>query len=226
MTAMKPQLRTLTQSDLPKIAEVHIAAFPHAAITKLGHEAVRRYYDWQFTGPHDLVAIGTFEGDRLIGILFAGVFRGALTGFVRKNALFLTTRLLVRPWLIVHEDIRTDLLLGIRLVMPKAAKKTSVAALQAPKTNAIVRYFGSLSLAVHPDYRGLAAIMMVREIERIALERHFGGVNLVTHPDNITTTKLYTMMGYDKVIDKGEWRGGLRKTFATPAIDMRAEQEK
>lgn len=34
------------------VAGVHVAAFPSSALTRLGSEAVRRYYLWQIEGPH------------------------------------------------------------------------------------------------------------------------------------------------------------------------------
>ncbi len=188
-----------------------MAAFPKSAITLLGAEAVRRYYDWLFVGPHDGVAVGTFEGDRLIGILFAGIYRGALTGYIKKNMMFLFTRLLRQPALLFHEDIRDDLRLGIRLVLPKALRPPAAPA--QPSSLPDKRFFGSLSLAVHPEYRGLAAIQMIREIERIAQEHGYDGVRLTTHPSNVTTTRLYTMLGYEKVMHGEVWTGGLFRVF-------------
>ena len=37
----------LDVKDLPAVASVHMAAFPKSALTMLGTEAVRRYYEWQ-----------------------------------------------------------------------------------------------------------------------------------------------------------------------------------
>ncbi|CAG0992531.1 hypothetical protein ANRL4_02561 [Anaerolineae bacterium] len=49
---------SLTTSVLPFVVQIHRAAFPDSALTKLGAEAVRRYYLWLMTGPHDAVNVG------------------------------------------------------------------------------------------------------------------------------------------------------------------------
>lgn len=79
-----PQTKSLTTSDLPHIVRVHRAAFPDSALTKLGSEAVRRYYLWLLIGPHDAVNVGAFDLENvLVGFCFGGKFRGALSGFLQ-----------------------------------------------------------------------------------------------------------------------------------------------
>ena len=55
--------RSLELKDLQSIAILHQKAFQDSALTKLGLEPVRRYYEWQLTGPHDCYAIGAFSAD-------------------------------------------------------------------------------------------------------------------------------------------------------------------
>jgi hypothetical protein len=45
-------IRDLTPTDLDAVAKLHLDAFTDRALTKLGQEAVRRYYEWQMAGPH------------------------------------------------------------------------------------------------------------------------------------------------------------------------------
>lgn len=89
---MKPEqttsrlvIKKLEFGNLIDVAKVHKRAFPESALSKLGLEATRRYYEWQLLGPHDTYAIGVFENDLLLGFCFGGVFRGALNGFLNKN---------------------------------------------------------------------------------------------------------------------------------------------
>lgn len=60
-------IRPLTVEDLLDVAHIHIQAFPDSALTKLGREAVRRYYEWQIVGPHDALNIGVFAQNEILG---------------------------------------------------------------------------------------------------------------------------------------------------------------
>ena len=65
---MVMKIRSIELLDLNSIAKIHLAAFPKSALSHLGQEAVRRYYEWQLTGPHDCLAIGAIdEQGRMLG---------------------------------------------------------------------------------------------------------------------------------------------------------------
>jgi len=38
----------------------------------LGTEAVRRYYEWQLVGPHEVTAISAYINTELVGFCFGG----------------------------------------------------------------------------------------------------------------------------------------------------------
>jgi len=78
-------IRKIQENDLPHVAAVHLLAFPDSALSMLGTEAVRRYYEWQLVGPHEVTAISAYINTELVGFCFGGMFRGALSGFVRNN---------------------------------------------------------------------------------------------------------------------------------------------
>lgn len=70
-------LQPLSASDLGQVIQIHLKSFPDSALTKLGSEAVRRYYLWLMTGPHDSVNVGAFDGSNaLIGFCFGASFVG------------------------------------------------------------------------------------------------------------------------------------------------------
>ncbi len=82
LTSVQMITRNLEAADLPALVEIHKAAFPDSALTRLGREAIRRYYEWQLIGPHDVVALGARQGPDLVGFCFGGTFRGATVGWV------------------------------------------------------------------------------------------------------------------------------------------------
>lgn len=78
----------LRDADLDRVTRIHIAAFRTSALTPLGAGAVRRYYVWQLTGPHDVVALGAWLDGELRGYCFGGVFRGAARGLCEGTGAF------------------------------------------------------------------------------------------------------------------------------------------
>ena len=96
----EPETRRLTESDLPAVVGVHLEAFPKSALSELGPAGVQRDYRWLLAGPHDCLALGAFSEQRLLGFCFAGVFQGALSGFLRHNLRFLVWRVVTHPWLL------------------------------------------------------------------------------------------------------------------------------
>ena len=83
------QIRAITPEHIPCIAEIHLLAFPQSALTALGREAIRRYYYWLITGPHDSFLLGVWVDDLLEAYSFAGVFRGAISGYITQNKWYL-----------------------------------------------------------------------------------------------------------------------------------------
>jgi ribosomal protein S18 acetylase RimI-like enzyme len=185
-------LRNLETHDLLAVAAVHVAAFPHSALTGLGREAVRRYYEWQLCGPHDVVALGAFSGTELVGFCFGGVFRGATSGFVRANPAFLARRVLTRPRFITNALFRDRLLTGMRIL--KRAWRS-----QDPPRSHSAR-FGILSIAVDPSHRrsGVGRIIM-RDMEERARDRGFNRMHLSVEPHNLTAIRFYERLGWKTV---------------------------
>src|SRR6267142_2937709 len=99
-------IREIQAKDLGHVAAVHQLAFPDSALSMLGTEAVRRYYEWQLVGPHEVTAISAYINTELVGFCFGGLFRGAMSGFVRNNQKFLIRRVLTHPWLMTNPIFR------------------------------------------------------------------------------------------------------------------------
>ncbi|WP_322506762.1 GNAT family N-acetyltransferase [Anaerolinea sp.] len=198
-------IRNLEREHLSRVAQIHIRAFQDRALSSLGEEAVRRYYEWQLTGPHDAIAIGAFEEGNLLGFCFAGVFRGALSGFLRKNRGFLFTRLILRPWLLMNPLIRERVAQTLK-ILRKPSRPVSV---HNPVPQ---RSFGILAIAVDPTVqrKGVGQILM-EESERVALERGFPQMHLTVATDNHKAVAFYEKLGWKKMLDDGKWEGRMIK---------------
>ena len=210
------EIRPLKKTDLRQVARIHQRAFPDSALTRLGDEAVRRYYLWQLEGPHEVVALGAWQGETLRGFCFGGTFRGALIGFLQRNRAFLLRRVLARPWLLGNPLFRDRFALALRVLARRLGEKLSgkntsdaVPAAAAPKT---APRFGILSIGVDPQAQGGGVgRALMQECERQAWRLGFAKMNLSVHPDNAQAVRFYEKQGWLRIVKSGAWKGDMEK---------------
>jgi ribosomal protein S18 acetylase RimI-like enzyme len=178
----------------------------------LGYEAVRRYYEYQLTGPHQAIALGIEYRNRLAGFCFAGVFRGSLTGFVRKNKAFLTWRLISHPWLLTNTIVRDRLQLGLNILARFSRRQPSSSTLPP---NPAKRYFGILAIAVHPHYQGMGlGKALMDKSEAIATSGGFQVMRLSVNTHNQQAIHFYERLGWRKIPEGKNWAGHMEKTLS------------
>lgn len=203
------KIKVIKLNILKSVAELHMVAFPKSALSHLGKEAIRRYYEWQLIGPHDCLAIGAFdEQGCLSGFCFGGVFRGSLSGFVSKNKKYLVLQVLKRPWLIITNSIFRDRLrLGIRV-----SKATPSQACW--KNKAAEKSFGILSIAVDPktQSQGIGRKLLDYS-ESFARSNGFIRMNLTVAMDNDQAIRFYEHNGWVKVSGSTGWKGSMGKVL-------------
>ncbi len=201
-------VRELRSSDLRQVSTIHLAAFPDSALTRLGDATLRRYYQWQLEGEPEAVAFGAFKGDELLGYCFGGIFRGATSGFMRHNSLFLAMRLLTHPWYVTNSLFRARLVLGFRILRQMVLPNPTKAA-HDPST---IIPFHVLAIAVHPKHQGLGVGKVLMErIEEIALDRGQMEMALTVHADNFGAIRFYEHLGWEKWLVDGKWNGLMKK---------------
>lgn len=205
--------REITPADLPAVARVHLLAFPDGALTLLGAEAVRRYYHWQLTGPHDVVALCIVEGRELTAFCFGGIFRGALQGFLRKNRRYLVWCLATRPWLLANKIVQQQMGAALRLLGGRLSTSPTQKLATAPISSKVP--FGVLSIAVHPGKAGTGqGQCLMHCLEQAAHNRRFSGMNLVVSPKNRHAINFYERLGWTRDLEpSGIWSGAMRKDF-------------
>lgn len=203
------QLRALDPGDLAIVAAIHLRAFPASALTALGKGAVERYYAWQLNGPHDVVALGASIDARLVGFCFGGVFRGALSGFVRANRAFLIRRVLSHPWLLLNPIFRERLGMGIRVSNILRRRRST-----PPPASAVspIRSFGILAIAVDPALhnRGIGKVLL-QEAELRAVRMQFTTMGLSVNADNQQAIGFYERLGWRKEPAGAAWAGRMTK---------------
>ena len=204
-------IKKIQASDLNVISFLHQKAFKDSELTKLGHEAVRRYYEWQLTGPHECYSISAISEEKIIGFCFAGVFHGALSGYLRKNKKYLVFRILSHPWLILDRVFINRFLIAIKS-LNYFPKKTNKIIDDAPIEEK--KIFGILSIAVDPaiQTKGVGKVLM-KAVEEEAIRQGYDRMHLTVHPSNTNAVQFYLRVGWIKN-DAVPWAGGMYKILS------------
>jgi ribosomal protein S18 acetylase RimI-like enzyme len=204
MTDTRIPVRALGGHEVDSIARAHRQAFPSSALSSLGDEAVRRYYEWQLTGPHDAVALGTFDAGELVGFCVAGVFRGALSGYLRANATYIVRSLATHPKLLASAVVRGRLRHGVRGVVRAGRRR--------PTSGTTPPAFGILVVGVVPDHRrrGVGGAL-IRAAEEVAIQRGFDTMRLTVAVDNEPAISFYEAAGWTRTPPVGQWSGAMER---------------
>jgi ribosomal protein S18 acetylase RimI-like enzyme len=198
------------REDLDAIAALHARAFPDAAMTAFGPEALRRYYQWLLEGPHDAAVMLAWRDDRLVGFCAAGWFRGAVRGFLRANRLYLAGRVLRHPSLLLTDLVRERIALAVRVTL-----RFSRLGRMRPSHAAVpqdVRRFGVLAIASDPDARTGAGRALMIEAEARARRDGHASMVLTVHPGNARAVRFYEQLGWERRVGTdGRWTGNMEK---------------
>lgn len=214
----KVELREIKSSDLPAVAAVHLNAFPDSALTKLGPEIVRRYYEWQLEGPHKFVsAVGAFADGECAGYSFSGEFDGSISGFLRKNRQYLIKEVLLHPWLVFNPLFRKRLFRGLQILRRFPSKNTEKSKTAREKRAS----FGILSIAVSTSHRklGIGKILMMDAEER-AIRLGYKRMHLTVSPANQNAIRFYENLDWIRVSKENVWTGSMIKELKRQQAEL------
>jgi ribosomal protein S18 acetylase RimI-like enzyme len=200
-------LAPVRREELDAVAALHTRAFADSAITAFGLGAILRYYQWLLDGPHDAVLMGAWRGERLLGFCAAGVFRGAMSGFLRAHRNYLATRVLLHPSLLLSPLIRDRVKQAVVITarFSRMRRRPQVEAAPAPQ-------FGVLSIATDPDARGAGAgRALMLEAETRARAGGFKRMVLTVHPENTRAVRFYEQLGWNRRLTEAVWSGAMHK---------------
>ena len=202
-------IRRLQRDDLEAVAAVHLGAFSTSILTKLGKEAVYRYYRWLLEGPHETYVIGASVDGELAGFLFGGIAPDAIPGFLRDNRWLLTKSLLRRPWMVRDPLFADRLGRTLRMLAPKRAARAT-----ASPPNARKRPFDVISVAVDPRFQGEGiGKRLMGAAESLARSHGFHVMTLVVHGENHQAVGFYEALGWQKLHRGGRWSGNMELWF-------------
>lgn len=211
------RLEPLDIPSLPAIVKLHMSAFPGSAITAFGPDIVGRYYAWLIEGPHDAVVMGAWNDARLVGFCAAGLFKGAMSGFLRANRVSLARRVVARPRLVLNPLIRDRIVTALKITVRFSRLRTRAPAPSADMSRS-GRPFGVLSIATDPAIRGKGAgRALMLDAERRARSLGFSQMTLTVHPTNSRAVRFYEELGWKRRVGSdGAWSGGMTRSLNGP----------
>ncbi|MDX1437791.1 MAG: GNAT family N-acetyltransferase, partial [Anaerolineales bacterium] len=162
----------------------------------VGDEAVRRYYQWQLLGPHNVTALGADFNQTIVGFCFGGQFRGAMSGYVAKNRAYLLLSLLFRPWIFVKPSV----LRRIKGLFSQYMQSLQARPGEAGSSQEVPDYFGILAIAVLPEFqsRGVGKQLMWHA-EMAARKQGDPRMRLVVNADNLQAFRFYQSIGWEVI---------------------------
>ncbi len=196
-------IRPVADADLEALAAIHTRAFPDSAITAFGPAIVESYYRWLLVGPHDAAVMGAWRDQRLVGFCAAGVFHGAMNGFLRANRLRLLRHLVTHPSLVASELVRDRIRSAVKITFKFSR------AIQTMRPDDKTPEFGVLSIATDPTVRGSGAgRALMQEAEARARRGNHGRMVLTVHPNNLDAVRFYEGLGWKRATANGNtWTG-------------------
>jgi GNAT superfamily N-acetyltransferase len=200
------EIRRIEQKDLDAISRIHKDAFPNSAYSKLGLGSIYRYYDWLLNGPHEQLCEAAFIDGKLEGYLFSGKFRGATSGFLKKNRIYLTFRVLSKFYLVLDKEFRQKLdLAGVVLRKLKKDKNYSNHGIESPR-------YVLLGMAINPKVQGQGlGAKLLASAEREARRLNFTEMVFTVDPGNTDYVNFQLRNGSKKLPDTDEWKGVMIK---------------
>lgn len=188
----------LSFGDVAQVVALHLAAFEDSGLSRMGTRVVRRYYQWQFSGPHpDPVAIGSWRNGELVGFVFGGARHQAVAGFVRTSPVTLALGAISHPSFLRRVALPKVAAVGRAILGGRRHPSRPVPRAQpvAPETGA--PSFGILSIAVDARYLGTeVASELIDAAEREARLRGFGRMNLSVNTENARAVGFYEKSGW------------------------------
>jgi ribosomal protein S18 acetylase RimI-like enzyme len=214
-TSSEPDLgpvsfQTLDAAHLKAVAGVHVAAFPHSALSALGADLVARYYAWRLRSTEDAVIVGASTGGRLVGFVCAGTFRGSVAGFLARQLPLVVRGVARRPSLALNASFLRRVARNSRALVTNPLHRREPSQRHADTDPHPAYRVLAVATAPEAQSRGIATELLAI-VERRANDAGVLSIGLTVEPGNQRAITLYERLGWGRELLGGEWRGGMWK---------------
>jgi len=191
-----------TPKDLIKIAQCHKKAFSKSLSSKLGLRYCIKMLSFYIEDKRG-VLFHIVEKEAVSGYCGGLMNRvpglsGSATSMTQHAFNYLVLNLIIRPWLVLHPEIRNNLPLirrNIKLkLFKRSGKKGSISGKHAVE---FIPSMGLVVIGVSPEYQGNGyGSLLLKEFELRARKEGFRKTHLSVHKDNLKAITAYKRNGW------------------------------
>lgn len=200
------EIQNSKQLNLKDLAICQTKCFSNSFSSKLGKKYIAKTLDWFFSEKGRFLYHVIDSNKTIVGYCGGFVPRfygdGSSTGMLQHAFKEAVLGVLLKPWLLLHKELRPLYPLIIRNIIKKIFKskpKPTSVQLQNYKIRA-----GLVVIGVLPEYRGTEVIkLLMNEFENKAIELNVFETALSVKKDNQRAIKAYGKFGWE-VIEESE----------------------
>ena len=194
--------RDSNQNDLKRIARCHIKAFPDSLSSKLGlNYAVRMI---SFYLADDRGELFHVEDENEVTGYCGGLMsrepgrHGSSTSMTQHTFRSLVLNLMIRPWLIFHHEIRSNIPLIIKNLKLRFTGSTPEKVVPLPSRNQeFTPSMGLVVIGVSPEHQGRGyGSLLLKEFESRARKEGFKKITLSVRKENRQAITAYKRNGW------------------------------
>jgi len=194
--------RYSNKNDLEGIARCHMKAFPSSLSSSLGLNYAARMISFYLAD--DRGVLFHVEDENEITGYCGGLMsrvpgrHGSATSMTQHTFRSLVLNLLIRPWLIFHHEIRSNIPLITKNLKLRFTGRTSDNAVPQPGRNQeFTPSMGLVVIGVSPDFRGKGhGSLLLKEFESRARKEGFKKITLSVRKENNQAITAYKRNGW------------------------------
>ncbi len=198
---MKPLIINSESSHLTALAHCHKNAFKHSLSSSMGIPYLRKMLEWYIVSPHTFIFHAEENGHCIAycgGMITDGSQpTGSASGMLQYSFKSAVKSFLLRPWLLIHPDVRKkypyiwrNILMKTGLKKPQRSQAEQQKLAQDPQVGLVV-------IGADPAWQGKGyGSILLKEFERRALSYNIPKLQLTVKADNDQAIRAYKRNGW------------------------------
>lgn len=197
-------IRQAHESDLERIAECHISAFPESLSSALGKRYVTKMLGWYLSSEQTFLFFGE-DDHRVVGYCGGMIKReataiGSASGMAQFSFNEAVRAFLMRPWLILHPELRTKyLFIGKNIARRLTGSQRNSEIVTSSAVTSFEPYSALVVIGVRVDAQGKGyGSLLLKEFENRTEKLGFRKMLLTVLTKNSQAIKSYARNGWKK----------------------------